>query len=100
MEKLMQDSQAAMQEGFAALQEGFAALQQEPVSQPVDDLAPQMQQLQQMLDQMGKQQTNDALGAVVQGLQATLEAVHAPRRSVLERGPDGRATSAVSTIVE
>ena len=93
MEKLMQDSQAAMQEGFAALQ-------QEPMPQPVDDLAPQMQQLQQMLDQMGKQQTNDALGAVVQGLQATLEAVHAPRRSVLERGPDGRATSAISTIAE
>lgn len=53
------------------------------------DLAPQMQQMTMMLDQLGKQQTNDALGSVIEGLRATMETLNKPK--MLIRDQQGKA---------
>lgn len=53
------------------------------------DLSPQMQQMQMYLDQMGKQQTNEALGEVMNGLRATIETLNKPKMHI--RDAQGKA---------
>jgi len=65
------------------------AMQAAPSAETGPDLNPQLQQMQMYLDQLGKQQTNDALATVVQGLQATIE--HLGRPKMIVRDAQGKA---------
>lgn len=56
--------------------------------EPVD-ITPQLQQLNQILSQMGKDQTNNALGEVMNGLRATIETLNKPK--MLIRDAQGKA---------
>jgi hypothetical protein len=47
---------------------------------------------------MGKDKTNDALATVMQGLQETIKTMNQPRTVTLNRGPDGKAVSAISSV--
>lgn len=58
-------------------------------SQPMPDLTPQLRQLTQVLDQMGKQRTDDALTEVMTGLRATIEQLNRPKTII--RDQSGRA---------
>jgi len=60
--------------------------QQTAPQQP--DLAPQLQQLNMMLNHLGSQQTNEALTSVMDGLRATVETLNKPK--MLIKGPDGK----------
>lgn len=62
------------------------------------DLAPQLDKLQSVLDQMGKDKTNDALATVMQGLQTAIAGIHAPRKTTLDRDESGKATGATSVV--
>ena len=53
------------------------------------DLTPQLQQLNATLDQIGKQQTNEALMEVMNGLRATVEQLGRPKMII--RDAQGRA---------
>lgn len=53
------------------------------------DLTPQLHQMQQYLDQIGKQQTNDALTSVMDGLRATIETLNKPKMII--RDAQGKA---------
>ena len=82
------------------LQKHVLTLQNTPTestgTQP--DLSPQLDKLQSVLDQMGKDKTNDALATVMQGLQETIKTMNQPRTVTLNRGPDGKAVSAISSV--
>lgn len=58
-------------------------------SQPMPDLTPQLQQLTQVLDQMGRQKTDDALTEVMMGLRATIASLNKPK--MLIRDAQGKA---------
>ncbi len=49
------------------------------------DLGPQLQQLTSTLDQLGKQQTNDALASVMDGLRATIQSLNKPKTVVRDQ---------------
>jgi len=86
----------AMQEGFAQIQQQMNQPQQE--AQP--DLTPHVEKMQDLLGQISQAKTNDALTAVVQGLQATIQTLNQPRRTTLERDSQGNPIGAVSTLSE
>jgi len=44
-----------------------------------------LQQVQMMLDQLGKQQTNDALGEIMLALKATVEQIGRPKTVVRDK---------------
>jgi len=62
---------------------------QPAAKEPSVDLAPQLQQLNATLDQIGKQQTNEALMEVMNGLRATVEQLGRPKMII--RDAQGRA---------
>lgn len=62
------------------------------------DITPHLEKLQSLLTQMNQDKTNDALATVVQGLQATLQTLSQPRRTVLERDERGNPIGATSTL--
>lgn len=57
------------------------SLSEKQESQPAQqlDLTPQLQELNRTLDQLGKQQTNDALAEVMNGLRATIQTLNKPK---------------------
>lgn len=61
---------------------------QAPTESPVD-LTPQLKELTSMMDQLGKQRTDDALMSVVEGLRATVE--HLGRPKTIVRDAQGKA---------
>ena len=75
-----------MKAQLAPLQEQVTSMQSPA---PQTDLGPQMQQMQMMLDQIGKAQTNEALGSVIEGLRATMETLNKPK--MLIRDQQGKA---------
>lgn len=60
-----------------------------PTQEKQPDFGPQLKELTMVLDQMGKQQTNDALSEVMNGLRATIE--HLGRPKMIIRDAQGRA---------
>lgn len=90
--------QIAMQRGFEQLRAQLSQPQQS--TQPQVDLTPHVEKMQGLLDQISQAKTNDALTAVVQGLQATIQTLNQPRRTVLEKDSQGRPIGAVSTLSE
>ena len=90
-----------MQNGFKELQSQLATqretLTARPTAQP--DFTPQIEKLQSMLDAIGKQRTDDALVAVVQGLQATIDTMQRPREVMLKKDNFGKPIGATSTMV-
>lgn len=68
--------------------ESMATQETSPRSEPQIDLTPQLQQLNATLDQIGKQQTNDALAEVMNGLRATIE--HLGRPKMIIRDAQGK----------
>jgi DNA repair exonuclease SbcCD ATPase subunit len=78
MQKLMGDIHAQMNAPKENTQESAAP-----------DMSPQLEKLQAVLDQMGKQQTNDALSSVMEGLKATIETLNRPKTIV--RDAQGKA---------
>lgn len=68
---------AQMQEQLSSMQ---ATMKEAPSSKDAQpDLAPQLKQLQDALDSINKQQTNDALSSVMEGLKATIEQLNRPK---------------------
>ena len=92
--------QIAMQQGFQQLREQLTQQPAQPATQPQIDLSPHVEKMQSLLDQIGQSKTNDALATVVQGLQATIQTLNQPRRTVLERDAQGKPIGAVSTLSE
>jgi len=90
--------QIEMQKGFEQLRAQLSQPQQ--VTQPQVDLTPHIEKMQGLLDQIGQTKTNDALTAVVQGLQATIQTLNQPRRTTLEHDAQGNPIGAVSTLSE
>lgn len=81
------------------LQKHVMSIQSAPQPQEsTPDLTPHLDKLQGVLDQMSKDKVNDALATVMQGLQAAIQGINAPRKVILEKGPDGKAISATSSI--
>jgi hypothetical protein len=76
-----------MKAQLAPVQEQLTQLQSSPQGGP--DLNPQLQQVQFMLGELGKQQTNEALGEVMKGLQATIQTLNKPK--MLIRDASGKA---------
>ena len=65
-------------------------MQQKPVeTEKTPDMTPMLKELQMTLDQLGKQQTNDALAEVMNGLRATIE--HLGKPKMIIRDQAGRA---------
>ncbi len=76
-------------------QMGKVAEQVSASSQPkAPDMEGQMKQLQQMLDQISKDKTNDALAGVLQGLQVTMQTLNAPKMII--RDAKGKAVGVQS----
>jgi len=92
--------QIAMQQGFQQLREQLTQQPAQAATQPQIDLSPHVEKMQSLLDQIGQSKTNDALATVVQGLQATIQTLNQPRRTVLERDAQGKPIGAVSTLSE
>ena len=67
----------------------MSSMIQPQAKEQAPDLAPQLQQLNATLDQIGKQQTNDALVEVMNGLRATVEQLGRPKMII--RDAQGRA---------
>lgn len=61
---------------------------QQSSQQPQPDVSGQLAQLQSVLDQMGKQQTSEALSSVMEGLRATIE--HLGRPKMLIKDEQGK----------
>lgn len=76
-----------MKSQLSAMQDNMPPASQQP------DLNPQLQQMQQYLDQIGKQQTNDALTSVMEGLQATIQTLNKPKMII--RDAQGKAQGLV-----
>ena len=74
-----------MKAQLASMSERAAA----PAQEKQPDFGPQLKELTMVLDQMGKQQTNDALSEVMNGLRATIE--HLGRPKMIIRDAQGRA---------
>lgn len=86
----------AFREGLKDAQQ---AMQQTPPNTGSQvDLAPYIDKMQGLLDQINQAKTGDALTAVVQGLQQTIQTLNQPRRTVLETDSQGRAIGAISTL--
>lgn len=64
------------------------AMTEQAPQEPVD-LTPHLEQMNQILSQMGKDRTNDALGEVMNGLRATIETLNKPKTIV--RDAQGKA---------
>jgi len=80
---------AQMEKQLSAL----PALQQPQESATVDNSS-QLQQVQMMLDQLSKQQTNDSLTSIMSGLQATIE--HLGKPKMIVRDGSGKAVGVKS----
>ena len=76
-----------MKAQLAPVQDQLTQIQANPQGGP--DLNPQLQQVQFMLGELGKQQTNEALGEVMNGLRATIETLNKPK--MLIRDAQGKA---------
>jgi hypothetical protein len=75
---------------IAQMKEQLASFQQQPAVEPSGpDTSAQLQQVQTMLEQLSKQQTNDSLSAIMQGLQATVE--HLGKPKMIVRDGSGKA---------
>lgn len=77
---------------IAQMKEQLASIQQPAVSPESSgpDNSAQLQQVQMMLDQLSKQQTNDSLSAIMQGLQAAVE--HLGKPKMIIRDQQGKVT--------
>ena len=67
-------------------------MEQSPMqgSTPAVDLAPQLEQLGRVLEQIGQSKTNDALTSVMQGLQVTMESMNRPKTRMLIKDGAGK----------
>lgn len=72
---------------IAQLTEQFKSMQTSLTEKPeqAPDLTPHLKQLQMMLDQIGKSQTNDALGEVINGLRVTMEHLSKPKMLIKDQ---------------
>jgi hypothetical protein len=70
----------------------------EPSAQQQDTLQPAVTEMQRLLGEIEKAKTSDALTAVIQGLQATISAINAPRVTQLHLDQNGRPIGSTSSI--
>lgn len=90
--------QIAVRAGFEKMQQTMQQASAQPQTNNAAELTPHIEKMQALLDQMNQSKTSDALATVMQGLQATIQAVGQPRRTTLEHDAAGRPIGAVSTV--
>jgi len=80
------DNETALQLKLLELQNQVAAIPAQAPEAP--DFSPMMKQMQDMLGQLEKAKTGDALTATVEGLRAVMQHMNAPTELI--KGPDGK----------
>lgn len=85
--KNLQDNQTALQIALQKAQEAPQPVTQQPEA---PDFTPQIEALNKALEQVEKSRSQDALAAVMQGLQAVIGQMNTPKRTRLEFDEEGK----------